>query len=79
MDDPSAPPPQHGRDARAYDPPHKSFLVGCISPFMRLAEYTSRRFAIGARDVGLVGENPTCSVPALWGVRVYGPKDYDDA
>ena len=26
---------------------------------------TSRRFALGASDVCLVGENPTCSVPAL--------------
>ena len=25
---------------------------------------TSRRFALGARNVCLVGENPTCSVPA---------------
>ena len=25
----------------------------------------SRRFTLGARDVCLVGENPTCSVPAL--------------
>ena len=27
---------------------------------------TSRRFALGASDVCLVGENPTCSVPAFW-------------
>ena len=27
--------------------------------------YTSRRFALGASDDCLVGENPTCSVPAL--------------
>ena len=25
-----------------------------------------RRLALGARNVCLVGENPTCSVPALW-------------
>ena len=50
-------------------PPHKRlFLVPGrmqLSPFMRLAS-TSRRFALGgASDVYLVGENPTCSVPAL--------------
>ena len=28
---------------------------------------------LGARDVCLVGENPTCSVPAYWRyARVYG-------
>ena len=27
---------------------------------------TSRRFALGARDVCLVGESPTCSVPVLY-------------
>ena len=30
---------------------------------------TSRRFAISARNVCLVGENPTCSVPAFVGMR----------
>ena len=38
---------------------HKRLLVRCSSP------NTSRRFALGTRDVCLVGENPTCSVPAL--------------
>ena len=28
---------------------------------------TSRHFALGAHDACLVGGNPTCSVPALWG------------
>ena len=28
---------------------------------------TSRRFALGASNVCLVGKSPTCSVPALWG------------
>ena len=36
----------------------------------------SRRFALGASNVDLVGENPTCSVPSLReGARVYGPRD----
>ena len=48
---------------RCGSPPHKWFLVGCSSPFMRLAEHL---MAIGARNVYLVGENPTCFVPALW-------------
>ena len=46
-------------------PPHERFLVGCSSPFMRLAPNISRRFALGASNVCLVGENPTCSVSAL--------------
>ena len=47
-------------------PPHKRFLVGCSSPFIRLAEHLSFRFALGAsNDCYLIGENPTCSVPAL--------------
>ena len=46
-------------------PPHKRFLVGCSLPSMRLAENLANRFALGASDVCLVGENPTCSVPAL--------------
>ena len=35
---------------------------------------SSRPFALGASNVCLVGENPTCSVPALYGrdARVYG-------
>ena len=44
---------------------HKRFLVGCIPPFMRLAGHLTFRFALGASNVCLVGENPTCSVPAL--------------
>ena len=46
-------------------PPHKRFLVGCSSPFMRLAQHLTALRALGASDVCLVGENPTCSVPAL--------------
>ena len=45
-------------------PPHKRFLVGCSSPCN--SPNTLRRFALGASDVCLVGENPTCSAPALW-------------
>ena len=50
--------------------PRKRFLVGCSSsPFQcDSPNTTSRRFASGfaASDVCLVGENPTCSVPALY-------------
>ena len=42
--------------------PHTRFLVGCSSPFMRLAEHLT---ALSASNVCLVGENPTCFVPAL--------------
>ena len=34
-------------------------------PADRDSPNTSRGFALGASDVCLVGENPTCSVPAL--------------
>ena len=44
--------------------PRKWFLVGCSSPFMN-SPNTLLRFALGASNVCLVGENPTCSVPAL--------------
>ena len=38
-------------------PPHKWLLVGCSSPFMRLAEYlTAVRFALGARDDVCLGK-----------------------
>ena len=49
------------------------------SPFMRLAErLTFLFFALGASDVCLVCENPTCSsVPALWGCE--GLWSYDCA
>ena len=33
---------------------------------------TSRRFALGASDVCLARESPTCSVSALWNATVYG-------
>ena len=58
-------------------PPHKRLLwcqdashPSCDSP------NTSRRFELGARDVCLVGENPTFSVPALWGCEGIWPYDY---
>ena len=44
--------------------PHKRFFVGCSSLFSRPASI-SRRFALGASNVCLVGEDPRCSVPAL--------------
>ena len=58
-------------------PLHKRFLVGCSSPFMRLAEHLAitLRAWYYASDVCLVGENPTCSVPALQGCE--GPSSYD--
>ena len=37
---------------------------------------TSRRFALGARDVCLVGENLTCSVLVLWGCEGLWSYDY---
>ena len=44
---------------------HRWFLVGYSPPFMmRLAEHPTAAHALGARDACLVGENPTCSVPA---------------
>ena len=44
-------------------PPHKRFSVGCSSPFLRLAEHLTALRAWC--NVCPVGENPTCSVPAL--------------
>ena len=44
------------------NPPDKRRLVGCSSPFMQLAEHLT---ALCASYVCLVGETPTCSVPAL--------------
>ena len=41
-------------------------LVGCSPPFMRLAEHLT---ALGVSNVCLVGENSTCSVPALQGCQ----------
>ena len=43
--------------------PFTRFLGGCSSPFMRLAEHLTALRG-GASNVCLVGENPTCSVPA---------------
>ena len=37
---------------------------------------TSQPLALGARDVCLVGVNPTCSVPTLYLVRVRGSNSY---
>ena len=53
-------------------PSHKQFLVliGCSSHPSCDSPNTSRRFALGASNVCLVGENPTFSVPVLYeGVR----------
>ena len=38
-------------------------LEGCSSPFMQLAEHLTALRAC-ASNVGMVGEKPTCSVPA---------------
>ena len=44
----------------------QAILSGMHLAFMGLAPNTSQRFAlIGATNAFLVGENPTCSVPAL--------------
>ena len=40
---------------------------------------TSRRFALGACNVWLVGENPTCSVPAYYGCEGQWSYDYGHA
>ena len=40
---------------------------------------TSRRFALGASTVCLIGENPTCSVPALQGCEGLWSYDYGHA
>ena len=50
--------------SRGRGPSCERFLEGCSSPFMRLAERITALFALGASNVCLVGENPTCSVPA---------------
>ena len=58
----------HSSDAVIHtqeSPPQERFLVGCSSPFMRLAQHTSWRVALGATNICLVGANPTSSVPAL--------------
>ena len=63
-----APPTLNYLDAAIHTqeiPPHKRFLVGCSSPATCESPDISRRFAVGARNVLLVGENPTSSVPAL--------------
>ena len=49
-------------------PPHKRFSLGCRSLFMRLAKHlTVLRAWFYIAMSCLVGENATCSVPALWG------------
>ena len=48
-------------------PPHMWFLAGYSSPFMRLAEHLRALRAVGARDVLLVGENPTLLRPGMRG------------
>ena len=48
---------------RCRSPSYERFLEGCSSPSCDLPT-TPRRFALGASNVCLVGEHPTCSVPA---------------
>ena len=48
-------------------PSHKRFLVGCSSPFMRLAERPTALRAGCKQCLGWSDKKPTCSVPALWG------------
>ena len=47
---------------RCRSPSYERLLEGCRSPFMRLAIHLTALFALGAINVCLVGENPTCSV-----------------
>ena len=54
------------------NPPQKRGVVGCSSPFMRLTKHLTFRFELGASNVRLPGENPACSVPALY-IRMRGP------
>ena len=59
-------------------PPQKRFLVGCGSPLMRLAQHLTFCFALDTNNICcLVGDNPTCSVPALSGCE--GLWSYDTA
>ena len=52
---------------------HVREYTSCDSP------NTSRRFALGASNVCLVGENPTCSFPALQGCEGLWSHDYGHA
>ena len=56
-------------------PPPSSFSI--LKPSALPLLNPSRRFALGARNVCLVGENPTCSVPALWGYEGLWSYDYE--
>ena len=53
-------------------PPQKWFLAGCSSHPPCYSPNTSRRFALGANNVCLVGENPTCSSRHCRDATVYG-------
>ena len=46
-------------------PPRKRFIAGDNSPLCDSPNTLRRLAKLGASDVCLVGENPTCSVPAF--------------
>ena len=50
-------------DTRRRSPSYERFLGGMQFTLQCESPNTSRRFALGASNVCLVGENPTCSVP----------------
>ena len=60
-------------------PRQKRFSVKSAAHPSCASPSTSRRFVLGASNVCLVGENPTCSVPALWGCEALCSYDYSHA
>ena len=61
---------------RCQSPSYERFLEDAAHPSCD-SPNTSRRFALGASNVCLVVENPTCPVPALWDARVIPLWSYD--
>ena len=63
---------KQARIARCQSPPHKRFVVGCCSHPSCHSPNTSQRFALGASNVCLVGENRRAPSRYCTGARVYG-------
>ena len=55
--------------------PHRWFLLGCSSPFLRLAQHLTALRA-WCKKFFLVNESPMCSVPALQGCEGLWSYDY---
>ena len=49
----------------------QAILIGCSSPFMRLTYHLTGRFALGASNVCLVGENPALLRPGVVGMLLF--------